>query len=85
MPQKPASVRSLLAEQLSLPAEAVSPDLAINEAAEWDSLAHLDLMFYLEQTFGIEVNEAAIIQCASVAGLVELLGLPLEDPGGPGA
>lgn len=71
------TVGSILQTQLKIPAESLTPDLAINGVWQWDSLAHLELMMYLEERHGVVVTEESIIECASVDGLCKVLGLDL--------
>jgi acyl carrier protein len=53
--------------------ERITPELKLNDLKAWDSLGHMSLMMQLEQKLGVEVNEESIIQCTSVAGILELL------------
>lgn len=71
------TVGSILRNQLKIPAESLTPDLAINGVWQWDSLAHLELMMYLEERHGVVVTEDSIMECASVDGLCRILGLDL--------
>lgn len=69
------TVKSILHQRLKIPLENISSDLAINDVWQWDSLAHLELMMFLEEHHGVVVSEESIIQCASVEGLCEVLGI----------
>jgi len=71
------TVREILSERLKIPADQITPDLAINGVWQWDSLAHLELMMYLEEAHGLAIDEDMILDCSSVAGLCEKLGLDL--------
>jgi acyl carrier protein len=71
------TVRAILQEQLKIPADKITPDLSINGIPQWDSLAHLELMMYLEEAHALEINEDSILDCSSVRGLCDRLGLDL--------
>ena len=46
------------------------------KAYEWDSLAHLELMLYLEEAHSLVIDEESILDCSSAKGLCEKLNLP---------
>lgn len=45
--------RDTVTQALRLPAQRYRPDLKLGQVEEWDSLAHLDLVFSLERAFGV--------------------------------
>ena len=69
------TVRSVLSECLQVSQDDIPSDLEINGIWQWDSLAHLELMMHLEASFGLEIDEAAILECSTVRGLQTRLGL----------
>ena len=69
------TVRSLLSECLQVSQDEITIDLEINGIWQWDSLAHLELMMHLEAAFGLEIDEATILDCSTVRGLQIRLGL----------
>ncbi len=69
------TVSLLLSQRLKISREEITPDLAINGVPQWDSLAHLELMMYLEEAYGLEIDENTILDCSSVQGLCQKLGL----------
>lgn len=77
MTDRPTTVAALLAERLKITEEEVNEDLAINGVWQWDSLAHLELMMYLEEEFAVTIDEDSILACSSARGLSEFLGLDL--------
>jgi acyl carrier protein len=71
------SISAILSRCLNIPAEQVTPGLVLNGVWQWDSLAHLELMMFIEENHGVSVNEESIIECSSVEGLSKVLGLEL--------
>ncbi|MBH67683.1 MAG: acyl carrier protein [Rhodospirillaceae bacterium] len=71
------TVGAILHDVLKIPKAEISLDLSINSIQEWDSLAHLELMMYLEEAYSLVIDEDSIIECGSAAGLCEKLNLPL--------
>jgi citrate synthase len=71
------SISAILSRCLNIPAEQVTSDLALNGVWQWDSLAHLELMMFIEENHGVSINEESIIECSSVEGLSKVLGLEL--------
>ena len=70
------SVSSILHDVLKIPKEELSIELSINSVEQWDSLAHLELMLYLEEAHSLIINEESILECSSATGLCEKLNLP---------
>jgi acyl carrier protein len=62
---------------------AIRPDGEVSRAAvpEWDSLAHVEILFAVEEEFGIEFDEAVMKNLASADDLTEQV---LRSTGQPG-
>ncbi|MDA9976165.1 acyl carrier protein [Alphaproteobacteria bacterium] len=70
-------ISAILSRCLNIPAEQVTSNLTLNGVWQWDSLAHLELMMFIEKNHGVSINEESIIECSSVEGLSKVLGLEL--------
>ena len=70
------TVSSILYDVLKIPKEELSIELSINSVEQWDSVAHLELMLYLEETYSLLIDEESILDCSSAKGLCEKLNLP---------
>ena len=70
------SVSSILHNVLKISKEEISIELSINSVEQWDSVAHLELMLYLEETYSLVIDEESILDCSSAVGLCEKLNLP---------
>jgi acyl carrier protein len=62
-------VRALLADALNLPAAEVTPDLALGDRPEWDSVGHMEVMLLLEEQVGIELNPENIARLVNFAAI----------------
>jgi acyl carrier protein len=60
------SVRSLVADALQVPAEAITSELEFGGIKQWDSMGHMEIMLRLEAQFGVEVSEETITALTSV-------------------
>ena len=47
------TVSSILHNVLKISKEEISIELSINSVEQWDSVAHLELMLYLEETYSL--------------------------------
>jgi acyl carrier protein len=65
-------VRSRLARQLKVPAETITADQRL-DALGIDSLAALDLIFDLEQDFGISIPNERVGELATVADVCQAI------------
>ena len=69
------TVSSILHNVLKISKEEISIELSINSVEQWDSVAHLELMLYLEETYSLVIDEESILDCSSAKGLCEKLNL----------
>jgi len=67
-------VQATLAEALQVPIEEITPELALGDLPQWDSMGHMEVMMLLEQKFGIEINPDTIAALVSVAAICEHIG-----------
>jgi acyl carrier protein len=65
--------RSLLAEALGCPVEAVAPDAAIGTLPTWDSLAHLKVVLAIEERIGRALSTEEILEVTSLESIARLL------------
>ena len=65
-------IRALLAEQLDIDPEKITPDSDIMSDFEADSLDIVDMVMTLEDEFGIEVPDDAIESLRTVGDVVKV-------------
>jgi len=64
---------NVFAQSLQIDPSKVSEDLAYNEIAEWDSVAHMALITEIESVFDIMLDTDDILEMNSVAKAKEIL------------
>jgi acyl carrier protein len=52
----------------------ITPETSQENTPTWDSIAHLNLVFEIEDAFGVRLSSEEIPQATSVARLQEILG-----------
>ena len=62
-------VQAVLADALQVPAEWVRPDLAFGDLPQWDSMGHMEVMMFLEEQFGVEINTETIAELVSIPAI----------------
>jgi acyl carrier protein len=67
-----ADVRQILETALGVPVSATG-DVSREETDRWDSLMHLEIVFMLEERFGVRFSEEEIVALDSVDGIVTVL------------
>lgn len=67
-------VQATLAEALQVPIEEITPELALGDLPQWDSMGHMEVMMLLEQKFDVEINPDTIAALVSVAAICEHIG-----------
>jgi acyl carrier protein len=65
----------ILADTLGLPLSAIPADASMNNIAQWDSIAHLNLVMSLEQEFNVQFNAEEMIALDSLPAMQEALAL----------
>lgn len=73
-------VQTILRDVLDQPDLELSPGLRATDVEEWDSLAHISLMFTLESHFGIEFSDAEMGGLADVDELVAVIERKTTQP-----
>ena len=68
-----ATIDTLLANLLQIPAAGITEDLAMKDVDAWDSLKHMELILSLEQNFGIELSFEEIVAMQNVRGIKRVL------------
>ncbi len=63
-------IRDLLAEQLDIPADSITPDSDIIDDLEADSLTVLDMVMTLEDEFDIEIPDEDVEKLRTVGSVV---------------
>ncbi len=68
--------QNLIDEICKVLAEALHVDSVLKETAfgdlpQWDSMGHMDVMMYLEEKFGVEINADTISNLLSVQLILE--------------
>ncbi|MCI6305778.1 MAG: acyl carrier protein [Subdoligranulum sp.] len=63
-------IRDLLAEQLDIPADSITPESDIIDDLEADSLTVLDMVMTLEDEFDIEIPDEDVEKLRTVGSVV---------------
>jgi citrate synthase len=62
-------IEDLVAEVLKVPRDRITDDLEYGGIAEWDSLAHVNLMLAIEERCGVDIDEDMMVELTSIAAL----------------
>ena len=68
-----SAARALLAAALGITAAAIKDDASIDNVEEWDSLAHVRLVFELEQRLKRELSPLEIADLTNVIEIEKIL------------
>jgi len=66
-----ARITRILVEQFDVSEEAVRPEAKLAEDFRLDSIEGVELIFALEEEFGVEITDAEVKGISTVADLVE--------------
>ena len=64
---------SLVAETLGVEAGAVGPKTGPGNPPKWDSLAHIQLVAVIEETYGVQMSMDEIVNLQCVSDIATLL------------
>ncbi|NUQ50452.1 MAG: acyl carrier protein [Phycisphaerae bacterium] len=74
-------VKAVMAVTFNTTEEQIGDDASIMQTPGWDSLGHASLMLALEEEFGVELSEEAILELQSLPEIVAHL-TPRVQPDG---
>ncbi|TMJ48726.1 MAG: acyl carrier protein [Alphaproteobacteria bacterium] len=66
-------IQSIVATTLKVPPDKISRETSDHDLAAWDSLAHVNLMLSLEQTFDLSLEVEDFGKLTSVAAILKYL------------
>jgi len=66
-------VQQIIATTLKVPPDKISRDTSDKDLASWDSIAQVNLMMSLEQTFDVFLEVEEFAQLTSVPAILEYL------------
>ena len=66
-------LRESLSRVFQIDPAAITPETCQANTPTWDSIAHLNLVFEIEDTFGVRLSSEEIPKATSVAVLQEIL------------
>ena len=68
-----AQIQSVIATLLKVPPDKITRETLAADLAGWDSLAHVNLMISLEQTFDLLLEVEDFAKLTSVAAILQYL------------
>lgn len=66
-------VRSIVAEVLGIPSNAIDANTSMQTEPKWDSLRHMNLIFALEDHFGFRFGDEEIPTLTSISAIDTVL------------
>ncbi len=70
-----ATVATLVQHEVGLPNLALTPETAYVDIPDWDSISHANVVYGVEQRFGIRLNDEELYQLRSFVTLGEFESL----------
>ena len=67
-------VRHILGLVLEMPEQDINEKLSAEDAGNWDSIRHLNLVMALEEAFGVSFSSDELSQLTSYRAIVDALG-----------
>jgi len=69
-------IERIFREVLDAPTLELSMDMAMGDVADWDSIAHVQIILMLEEEFGLRIDPDVAADAKSVAALARAVGGP---------
>ncbi|MGI9290318.1 MAG: acyl carrier protein [Gammaproteobacteria bacterium] len=66
-------VLQLMSNVFQVPVESLSEDSSYDTIDQWDSLQHMNLIFAIEEEFGVTLDDEAVADLTSVKRILEVL------------
>jgi acyl carrier protein len=68
-------LKLLVAEILAIPADSIDADTSAKTQSRWDSLRHMNLMFAIEESYGVRFEDEEIARLVSVSSIEAALAM----------
>ena len=68
-------LRAIVAEVLDLDPELITAQTSVENQPKWDSLRHMNLIFAIEDGFGVRFDDDALPKLTSIAAIEQALSL----------
>ena len=62
-------LKQILSSTLNVPEEQIKEESSVENVEGWDSLAHLNIILSLEQSFGISISPEEAIEMTSLTSM----------------
>jgi acyl carrier protein len=62
-------LKQILSSTLNVPEEQIREESSVENVEAWDSLAHLNIILSLEQSFGISISPEEAIEMTSLTSM----------------
>lgn len=66
-------LRTIIAEVLEVDPARITADTSVENEPKWDSLRHMNLVFAIEDGFGVRFNDDDLPKLTSVAAFIRAL------------
>ena len=66
-------LKQILSSTLNVPEEQIKEESSVENIEGWDSLAHLNIILSLEQSFGISISPEEAIEMTSLTSIRKTL------------
>lgn len=66
-------VFQLMSDVFAVPVDSLNEDSSIDTIESWDSLQHMNLIFALEEEFGITMDDSVVAELTSVKEILKAL------------
>jgi acyl carrier protein len=66
-------VLTLMSNVFAVPLESLNEDSSFDTIEQWDSLQHMNLIFALEEEFGLTMDDEVVADLTSVKSILEVL------------
>lgn len=74
------TIKSILASELSLDVASIGEATTVENIPLWDSVKHVDIIFAIQDTFGIDLEHFEVEEMLSYPQIVEVLVRKLTGP-----
>jgi acyl carrier protein len=66
-------VFTVMSSVFNVPVESLNDDSSFDTIDQWNSLQHMNLIFALEEEFGVTMDDEVVAELTSVKGILDAL------------
>ena len=67
------SLKNIMSNLFDIPVDDINDNISTENCEEWDSLQHLNLIFAIEEEFGVSLTDDDVLKITDFKSIIDIL------------